>query len=282
MVDAIERYTEQSTDLVLSELTPVEKVAQAKEWSTALMDVVNSRELYTEQNGNKYLHVEAWELIGAFAGFRAETESIEPISANDQIVGYKAKVVLVSIADGSRLGGGGIAMCGLDEYVTKGQKTQGAKHNAAMSMAQTRAVSKAFRMNFSYVAVLGGYAPTPADEMPPQVIVDTSSEYFCNKHGVEWFMKGKMRNYAHPIEGENYWCNMPEQDSAEKPKAVESSSKGLTAYQLQQLCKAEGWSHDDLAEVLGESLEKYLKGVGTRQDAWEIICRAKNREDLLD
>ena len=282
MVDAIERYTEQSTDLVLSELTPVEKVAQAKEWSTALMDVVNSRELYTEQNGNKYLHVEAWELIGAFAGFRAETESIEPISANDQIVGYKAKVVLVSIADGSRLGGGGIAMCGLDEYVTKGQKTQGAKHNAAMSMAQTRAVSKAFRMNFSYVAVLGGYAPTPADEMPPQAIVDTSSEYFCNKHGVEWFMKGKMRNYAHPIEGENYWCNMPEQDSAEKPKAVESSSKGLTAYQLQQLCKAEGWSHDDLAEVLGESLEDYLKSVGTRQEAWEIICRAKNREDLLD
>jgi len=282
VVDAIERYTEQSTDLVLSELTPVEKVAQAKEWSTALMDVVNSRELYTEQNGNKYLHVEAWELIGAFAGFRAETESIEPISANDQIVGYKAKVVLVSIADGSRLGGGGIAMCGLDEYVTKGQKTQGAKHNAAMSMAQTRAVSKAFRMNFSYVAVLGGYAPTPADEMPPQAIVDTSSEYFCNKHGVEWFMKGKMRNYAHPIEGENYWCNMPEQDSAEKPKAVESSSKGLTAYQLQQLCKAEGWSHDDLAEVLGESLEDYLKSVGTRQEAWEIICRAKNREDLLD
>jgi len=246
------------------------------------MDVVNSRELYTEQNGNKYLHVEAWELIGAFAGFRAETESIEAINANDQIVGYKAKVVLVSIADGSRLGGGGIAMCGLDEYVTKGQKTQGAKHNAAMSMAQTRAVSKAFRMNFSYVAVLGGYAPTPADEMPPQAIVDTSSEYFCNKHGVEWFMKGKMRNYAHPIEGENGWCNMPEQDSAEKPEADKPRSKGLTAYQLQQLCKAEGWSHDDLAEVLGESLEKYLKGVGTRQDAWEIICRAKNREDLLD
>ena len=260
----MERYTEQSTDLMLSELTPVEKVAQAKEWSTALMDVVNSRELYTEQNGNKYLHVEAWELIGAFAGFRAETESIEPISANDQIVGYKAKVVLVSIADGSRLGGGGIAMCGLDEYVTKGQKTQGAKHNAAMSMAQTRAVSKAFRMNFSYVAVLGGYAPTPADEMPPQVIVDTGSEYFCNKHGVKWFMKGKMRNYAHPIE-------------ADKP-----SSKGLTAYQLQQLCKAEGWSRDDLAATLGESLEDYLNGTGTRQGAWEIICRANNREDLLD
>jgi len=289
VVDAMERYTEQSTDLMLSELTPVEKVAQAKEWSTALMDVVNSRELYTEQNGNKYLHVEAWELIGAFAGFRAETESIEPISANDQIVGYKAKVVLVSIADGSRLGGGGIAMCGLDEYVTKGQKTQGAKHNAAMSMAQTRAVSKAFRMNFSYVAVLGGYAPTPADEMPPQAIVDTGSEYFCNKHGVKWFMKGKMRNYAHPIEGENYWCNMSEQDSAEKPQAkVEKpeadkpSSKGLTAYQLQQLCKAEGWSRDDLAATLGESLEDYLNGTGTRQGAWEIICRANNREDLLD
>jgi len=34
-----------------------------------------------------------------------------------------------------------------------------------MSMAQTRATSKAFRLNFSYVASIGGYSATPAEEM---------------------------------------------------------------------------------------------------------------------
>jgi hypothetical protein len=32
-------------------------------------------------------------------------------------------------------------------------------------MAQTRATSKAFRLNFSYVASIGGYSATPAEEM---------------------------------------------------------------------------------------------------------------------
>ena len=272
----LERIDTQSGDIVLSEPTPVEKVAQAREWSTALMDVVNSRGLYTEQNGNKYLHVEAWELIGAFAGVRAETDSVEAISANDLIVGYQAKVVLVNTADGTRLGGGAIAMCGMDEFVTKGQKTQGAKHNSAMSMAQTRAVSKAFRMNFSYVAVLGGYAPTPAEEMPPEEKANPDSEHYCEKHGVEWFMKGKMKNYAHPIEGESGWCNMPKETPSAAPVPQE-----MTRAELEKKCKAQKWNLKDLEEALGTTLDDFLNNDGTPFTAWQNICSYKQRPDLM-
>ena len=266
----LERIDTQSGDIVLSEPTPVEKVAQAREWSTALMDVVNSRGLYTEQNGNKYLHVEAWELIGAFAGVRAETDSVEPISANDLIVGYQAKVVLVNTADGTRLGGGAIAMCGLDEFVTKGQKTQGAKHNSAMSMAQTRAVSKAFRMNFSYVAVLGGYAPTPAEEMPPEEKANPDSEHYCEKHGVEWFMKGKMKNYAHPIEGESGWCNMPKETLS--PVAA---PKEMTEDEVIATFKEKGWSREDIKDGLGMTLTTFLEAGNTPFAALEAMRARK-------
>ena len=266
----LEKIDTQSGDIVLSEPTPAEKVAQAREWSTALMDVVNSRGLYTEQNGNKYLHVEAWELIGAFAGVRAETDSVEAISANDLIVGYQAKVVLVNTADGTRLGGGAIAMCGMDEFVTKGQKTQGAKHNSAMAMAQTRAVSKAFRMNFSYVAVLGGYAPTPAEEMPPEEKANPDSEHYCEKHGVEWFMKGKMKNYAHPIEGESGWCNMPKETLS--PVAA---PKEMTKDEVIANFEEEGWSREDIKDGLGMTLTTFLEAGNTPFAALEAMRARK-------
>ena len=58
------------------EATPAQKVAQATEWADALMGVVNAKKLYLDVSGKRYLMVEAWELIGAFAGLRAETESV--------------------------------------------------------------------------------------------------------------------------------------------------------------------------------------------------------------
>ena len=151
--------------IAIAEVTPMQKVAQATEWADALMGVVNARQLYVEVGGKRYLMVEAWELIGAFAGLRAETESVEPVREDDRIVGYKAKINLVETETGENRGGGAIAFCGMDEFVVKGQSSTGAKHNSAMSMAQTRATSKAFRLNFSYVASIGGYAATTAEEM---------------------------------------------------------------------------------------------------------------------
>jgi hypothetical protein len=40
------------------------------------------------------------------------------------------------------------------------------------SMAQTRAVSKAFRLLLSWIMVFGGYEPTPAEEMEAEIIKD--------------------------------------------------------------------------------------------------------------
>ena len=187
--------------------TPMEQVSQFTEWADALMGVVESRKLYIDpkRTGKKYLMVEAWELIGAFAGLRAEVESVEPQRSEDgTIMAYKAKVVLVNIKT-REIGGGGIALCGMDESVVQGQRTNGAKHNACMSMAQTRATSKAYRMNYSHVVVLGGYEATPAEEMvnlkvetESEATVNEKAEFTCKIHGAKMIWTEKRQTSGYP------------------------------------------------------------------------------------
>jgi len=198
---------------VYVEATPAEQVAQFTEWAEVLMGVVESRKLYIDprRTGKKYLMVEAWELIGAFARLRAEPESVEPRRGDDgNILGYDAKVVLVDIETGEKRGGGAFALCGMDESVVQGQKTNGAKHNACMSMAQTRATSKAFRLNFSYVVALGGYEPTPAEEMVNlKEETEEEAEFWCDIHRTKMFWSDSMKDNNFPPshkDADGNWC----------------------------------------------------------------------------
>ncbi len=38
--------------------------------------------------------------------------------------------------------------------------------------------------------------------------VDTTSPYYCAKHNTLWFKGGKMKAYAHPVEGSSAWCSI--------------------------------------------------------------------------
>ena len=150
---------------------PRQATQEAKEWAESLMHVVDTAiddkgkpTMYVNLKGNKYLKVEAWELIGKFAGVSAQTQSVNAVHENDKWQGYEAHVILVDKNTGQPIGGGAMAYCGEDENVAQGQYTEGGKRNAVMSMAQTRATSKAFRLNFAFVAQLGGYDSTPYDE----------------------------------------------------------------------------------------------------------------------
>lgn len=142
-------------------VTPAEVVEIAKQQSKLLMDIVEQTKCYQNIQGKKYLQVEAWETIGAFNRTHAETEIITPIEREGQIVGYQARVQLWK--EGTVVGGA-VMPCYFTENACKG-KYGDAKHKACMSAAQTFATSKAYRMNFSYVAILAGFQPTPAEEI---------------------------------------------------------------------------------------------------------------------
>ncbi len=163
---------ERVDETALAPLRPSEQIDAAKEQANALMGIVKERRLSTKIQGteNEYLHVEAWETLGTFNNLGSSTEYVRDIpvkEANENgFTVYEAKVNLVDTRTGIHVGSG-VAICGTDEPVSRGKEGT-PQHQAAMSMAQTRATSKAYRAKLAWIAVLGGYAPTPAEEMPSE------------------------------------------------------------------------------------------------------------------
>ncbi|KKM98741.1 hypothetical protein LCGC14_1154870 [marine sediment metagenome] len=217
----------QEKSLVVGEaipLAPAAVVENAATQAKLLMSIVEQTKCYQTISGKKYLQVEAWETIGAFNNVHAETQMVTPITRDGEVVGYEATVKLIK--NGASAGGATMP-CFFTENACKGKEGD-AKHKACMSAAQTFATSKAYRMNYSYVAILGGFQPTPAEEMGATTEGDTpnKNEHWCEKHQTNFFKKGKMKGFAHKIEGTDEWCNEEEpQSSPDAPQQVSSPAK---------------------------------------------------------
>ena len=160
----------------------MEQVAMATAWANQLLKVVEAKKLYAVIEGKRYLQFEAWGLIAAFDHTHFESEWIhEIVNTDNEIIGYLARVHLTR--EGVVIGAGEMS-CGLDEFPCRGKEGM-AKNKAAMSAAQTWAASKAARLNYSYVAVLAGFEPTPAEEMsqPVPIAIGNSKPPYGNGAG---------------------------------------------------------------------------------------------------
>ena len=142
-------------------LNPTLVVQEARHQATVLMDVVEQQKLYVTIGRKKHLVAEAWQTICAFNNANPITEWVKPIEEDGVIKAWQARVVLYQ--HGKAISSGEM-VCGLEEFPCRG-KDGFAKHRAAQSAAMTWAMAKAARMKFAWVAVLGGYAPTPAEEI---------------------------------------------------------------------------------------------------------------------
>jgi hypothetical protein len=134
---------------------PVEVVVQASRVAEALKAVIVAQKLYENIQGKSHVKVEGWQLVGAMLGVTAVCVATEPVDG-----GWKATVE-ARAADG-RVIGRADAMC--TKFEKRGPwKT--ADDYARLSMAQTRATSKALKGPLGFVVSLAGYATTPAEEM---------------------------------------------------------------------------------------------------------------------
>ena len=137
--------------------TPEAMIALAARMATALADVVEKRHLYAVISGRKFPQVEAWMTIGRMDNVVAREVSVD----RHEDGSYEAAVELVRLTDGMVIGRAS-ALCGTPDdkpWATRGEPQR-------RSMAVTRAVSRAFRMQYAWIMTLAGYEPTPADEMP--------------------------------------------------------------------------------------------------------------------
>lgn len=137
---------------------PAQAILQAQKAAAALMDVVEQRKLYTMIRNRKYLHIEGWQILGAFYGITVRTEDApEAIMEGERWMGARAHAVALHRGE---IVAGAWSACMRDE-----ENWDKAPRFAVESMAQTRAMAKAYRSVLAYVAELAGYAPTPAEEM---------------------------------------------------------------------------------------------------------------------
>jgi hypothetical protein len=116
------------------------------------------QKLYTAIQGRNYVNVEGWQFAGGMIGVLPVVLYTENLSSDKEIK-YRASVDLINIANGNKVGSG-IATCSNLES----GKQRFAEY-AIESMAQTRAVGKAYRLMLGWLMKAAGYEATPAEEM---------------------------------------------------------------------------------------------------------------------
>ena len=152
------------------ETKPNAIVQDAQNKADMLYNVVEKQHLYQEIRGKKYLQLEAWQTLGKFCNVISEIEWVKSVELWDA-KGFEARAIIkmtetTTDAEGRThiIVGDTIAiaesMCMSDESNWQGKPIFQLK-----SMAQTRALSKAYRSCLSFIVALAGYAATPAEEM---------------------------------------------------------------------------------------------------------------------
>lgn len=164
--------------------TPQKMQAMGK----VLKDYVVINKLFSNIKGKNYAHVEGWQFGGGLLGLRPIAHDPINLSSSSEIK-WMVKVDIVE-AKTEKVVGRGFAICSSKENSKKGFDEY-----AILSMAQTRAIGKAYRNLIGWVMKLAGYEGTPSEEMhkigeqvqaPVKAVEDESQEivdYVCIKCG---------------------------------------------------------------------------------------------------
>lgn len=147
---------QESTDLQVFD--PEKDVERARKAAKALMGIIEQKPKKVVMNGETYLEFEDWQTIAQFFNHTVGTDKTEEVLKEGKNWGWQAKSLLYN-RDGVVIGGAE-ASCLRDEPNWTSKPSFQLK-----SMAQTRAMAKALRSRFGFVAVLAGFKATPAEEL---------------------------------------------------------------------------------------------------------------------
>lgn len=136
----------------------LDKPAQMSGMAIALKRYIIAENLYTNIVGKNYVHVEGWQYAGGLLGTYPRVVAIENLSTVQEMK-WKAEVEIVNIKT-KEIVGRGFAICS-----NKESKKRSFDEYAILSMAQTRAIGKAYRNMIGWVMKLAGYEATPKEEM---------------------------------------------------------------------------------------------------------------------
>jgi hypothetical protein len=140
---------------VVEYFDPERDVERARAAARALMGIIEATKTL-KLNGKTYLFFEHWQTIGQFFNHSVGIDWVQELEGPE---GFEAKSILYH---NGQIVGGAIASCTRDEANWKTKPDFQLR-----SMAQTRAMAKALRSRFGFIAVLAGAEPTAAEEIIP-------------------------------------------------------------------------------------------------------------------
>ena len=158
-------------EILNPEISMAAKVGVATNVANTLAPLVRDQGLVVKglnrsNSDAEYVTVEGWEVLGTFLGIVPVTTTIADIR-NDKgrIVGYRARATLYQnpIIENDEIVGGRV-IARAEAQANK----QGFQKDlfAIESMAQTRALGKAYRMGLGWVMKMAGFEGTFAEDMP--------------------------------------------------------------------------------------------------------------------
>ncbi|MBD2769971.1 hypothetical protein IC235_18955 [Hymenobacter sp. BT664] len=152
------KTTKETTKKVKVESYDISRSDETLDLAKDLAKFIKENQLTTNVQGKEFVNVEGWQYAGSRLGIVPIIEHVINVSS-DQEIKYQAKVTLFDIRHQLTVGAG-FAVCSSKE---SGKKFY--QEFAIMSMAQTRAISKAYRNCLAWIIRAAGYEPTPAEEM---------------------------------------------------------------------------------------------------------------------
>jgi len=137
---------------------PKAVIKVAVEQARELKKIVQASKLAIRIRQSDHLKFEAWQTLGAFSGITSGVEWTKPLYDKEgNLIGFEARAV--AWKNGEQISAAE-AQCTKEEGNWKDRELWQIR-----SMAQTRACAKALRNVLSWIVVLAGYSPTPAEEM---------------------------------------------------------------------------------------------------------------------
>ena len=138
-----------------------DKIGVATKVATSLKHVIQTQGLAVQigkGDNNTYVTAEGWETLGTMLGCTPYVEEVVELEVPGKNKAYFAYKATVSIRQGDQILSRASAMAERNNMQSD--------RPSVYSMAQTRALGKAYRMAFSWIIKMAGYQPTPAEEMP--------------------------------------------------------------------------------------------------------------------
>lgn len=133
----------------------IDKPTQVIQMAKILKDYIIKNNLYVEIAGRNYVMVEGWQFAGGLLGLFPKVVEVKDLGDNK----WLAHVEIIDKKSGSVVGSG-YALCSKSEL-----KKKAFDEYAILSMAQTRAIGKAYRNLIGWIMKAAGYEATPAEEM---------------------------------------------------------------------------------------------------------------------